>query len=349
MRRILTTVMLAAAVTAVTAGPAAACGGLLAPNGAVNLVRTSTLVAYHEGVEHYVTSFEFAGEGGGSFGSIIPLPGIPSKVQKGGGWTLQRLQQEVAPPVTVPFEADRALVQNAAGATVLLEKRIDALDITILEGGGDEVGAWAEDNGFGLPPDAPEILDFYAERSPIFMAARFDVKEARERGFSSGDGTPVHLTIPTSNPWVPLRILGLGKQPEERIEADVFLLTDGVPAVLPQAGAPGSGAGMTLERQEIASDLLMSDLRSDRGMSWMPSSGMWFTYLKIDVPAADLTHDLAIDQSGFGTPSPVAAGLVDPPLDLPSTESTQPWVWIAAAVMLAVGLYGTDRMVAARR
>ena len=47
----------------VSAGPAFACGGLIAPNGSVQLVRTTTLAAYHEGVEHYVTSFEFAGDG----------------------------------------------------------------------------------------------------------------------------------------------------------------------------------------------------------------------------------------------------------------------------------------------
>ena len=40
-----------------------ACGGLVTPNGTVSLLKTTTLAAYHEGVEHYVTSFEFAGEG----------------------------------------------------------------------------------------------------------------------------------------------------------------------------------------------------------------------------------------------------------------------------------------------
>ncbi|MDQ3645548.1 MAG: DUF2330 domain-containing protein [Actinomycetota bacterium] len=334
------------------AGPAIACGGLIAPNGAVNLVRTSTLVAYHDGVEHYVTSFEFAGDGGGKFGSIVPLPGVPSKVQKGGGWTLQRLQQEVAPPVTAlrdSFAAAGSAVLNKA--EVLLEKRIDALDVTILKGGGDEVGLWAKENGFALPPDSPEVLDFYAERSPIFMAAKFDVKEARSRGFGSGDGTPVHLTIPTPNPWVPLRILGLGKAADERIEADVFMLTDGVPSMLPAAGTEGSGSGLILERQEVASDLLMTDLRSDRGMGWMPPSGMWFSYVRIDTTAGELQHDLAIDQSGYGTPSPVAAGLAEPGTTLLPRETGQTalWLWAVAAGMALAMLFGTDRLVASRR
>ena len=119
-------------------------------------------------------------------------------------------------------------------AQVLQQVRIDALDITILRGGGDEVGLWAKDHGFRLPPDAPEVLDFYADRSPIFMAAAFDADAAAERGQAIGDGTPIHLTIPTPNPWVPLRILGLGKAAAELVEADVYLLTDIRPALLPE-------------------------------------------------------------------------------------------------------------------
>src|SRR5204863_2384482 len=78
------------------ATPALACGGLIGPNGAVNLLRTTTMAGYHDGAEHYVTAFQFAG-GGGAFGSITPLPGIPSSVEKGGDWTLQRLVRETDP------------------------------------------------------------------------------------------------------------------------------------------------------------------------------------------------------------------------------------------------------------
>ena len=73
--------------------PAFACGGLIGPNGAVNLLRTTTFVGYHDGVEHYVTAFQFAG-GSGQFGSLIPLPGVPTDVIRGGDWTLQRLIRE---------------------------------------------------------------------------------------------------------------------------------------------------------------------------------------------------------------------------------------------------------------
>ncbi|GIU87567.1 MAG: hypothetical protein KatS3mg009_2082 [Acidimicrobiia bacterium] len=78
--------------------PRVACGGLVGENGTIRLVRTTTLAAYHDGVERYVTSFEFTGEGE-EVGSIVPLPGVPTKVERGGDWTLQRLAREVAPPV----------------------------------------------------------------------------------------------------------------------------------------------------------------------------------------------------------------------------------------------------------
>jgi hypothetical protein len=293
------------------AGTALACGGLVAPNGTISLTRTTTLAAYHDGVEHYVTSFEFAGATAGDVGSIVPLPGLPSRVIKGGDWTLQRLVLETQPQ-KVTFDSTALEAASDAGAVVIMQKQIDALDITVLKGGAVAVGTWARENGFFLPPDAPEVLQFYASRSPYFMAARFDAAEAAARGISEGDGTPIHLVIPTDDPWVPLRILGLGRNAEDRVEADVFLLTDHEAAVLPQAEEPnrflGDQTGLIREVSEPASDQLITDLRSDRGMSWMPDD-FWLTYLRVNAPAGDLTYDLAIDGSGAGLPDPAATGL----------------------------------------
>ncbi len=312
MRQLIAATAVFAALAATSLiGPslADACAGLIGSNGAVNLGRTTTLAAYNDGVEHYVTAFQFQG-GGGEFGTLIPLPGVPSKVERGGGWTLQRLQQETQ--LRLQFEAADAAVPKPAGAVVLQEVRIDALDITVLKGGGPDVAVWAEEHGFRLSPDAPEVLDFYGKRSPIFLAAVFDGEAAAERGQAIGDGTPVHITIPTDNPWVPLRILGLGKQSEDFIQADVFLLTDDEPALLP---APNDG--MFLSHSQPATDLLLDDLRSDDGMGWVPQSA-FLTKLEINSSTADLRYDLAVDTSGNDRPSRVAAGL-DLPFGLPAT------------------------------
>lgn len=305
MRRFFAGLAAVAAALIATTQPAAACAGLIGPNGAVNLLRTTTFAGYHNGVEHYVTSFQFAG-GSGQFGSLIPLPGVPDKVEKGGAWTLQRLIRE-----TTPVRRDIALLSaNAAGsadkAIVLLEVRIDALDITVLQGGGAQVGQWATEHGFRLPPAAPEVLDFYANRSPIFLAAVFDADAAKARGQQIGDGTPVHVTIPTANPWVPLRILGLGKSADDRIDADVYLLTDSRPALLPYPFANG----MRLDHSAVATTSLLDDLRSDKGMEWVPQSA-WLSKIAIDASASQLTYDLAVDAKGT-SPSRVAAGLQAP-------------------------------------
>ncbi|MDP8936795.1 MAG: DUF2330 domain-containing protein, partial [Actinomycetota bacterium] len=305
MRKLLVSTIIGTVAAVTGAGPVLACGGIFSANGEVNLVRTTTLAAYHEGIEHYVTAFEFAGSGG-AFGSIVPLPGVPTAVEKGGEWTLQRLVREVEPPVEARTVALAADASTAGPAEVLLETRIDALDLTVLRGGGAAVGEWAAANGFTLTPDAPEVLDFYARRSPIFLAARFDADAARRGGVALGDGTPVHLTIPTENPWVPLRILALGRKAQERVNADVFLLTDRRPALLPGEDADG----LSLQSQERASASLLGDLRSDRGMEWMPEA-MWLSHLRVDASPAELTYDLAVDASGQGRPSPLAAGLAD--------------------------------------
>jgi hypothetical protein len=288
------------------AAPAFACGGLIGPNGAVNLLRTTTFVGYHDGVEHYVTAFQFAG-GGGKFGSLTPLPGVPSNVEKGGSWTLQRLIRETQPINQFGALTAAGTRSSADSVEILLETKIDALDITVLKGGGAAVGEWATAHGFRLPADAPEVLDFYANRSPIFLAAAFDGDAAAARGQRIGDGTPVHITIPTANPWVPLRILALGKQGNDPVQADVYLLTDRKPAILPLARGAN---GLTLSYDRIASKPLLDDLRSDTGMGWVPSNG-WLSQLRIDTNASTLSYDLAVDVQGH-SPSRVAAGLATP-------------------------------------
>src|SRR5918992_3380512 len=127
MKRLTALTLLVAVVTVVGAGPALACGGLVNPNGTVGLVKTTTMAGYKDGVEHYVTSFEFEG-GGAEFGSIVPLPRVPSKVERGGKWTLQRLVEEVSPPIPRFALFSSAAEASAVRAEVVLETRIDALD-----------------------------------------------------------------------------------------------------------------------------------------------------------------------------------------------------------------------------
>jgi hypothetical protein len=328
---------LALLVVVVTASAAGACGSLVAANGAVNLVRTTTLAAYHDGVEHYVTSFEFTGVPK-TFGSIIPLPDEPSKVERAGDWTLQRLEREVNPVPTVDAFA-QASALRADKVEVIQQVRIDSLDVTILRGGGKAVAKWANAQGFDLTRDAPAVLDFYARRSPYFMAAKFDASAAVAAGFRGGDGIPVHLAIPTDNPWVPLRILGAAKIPQAPVNADVFLLTDHKPSLL-------YGKGFSVVQSERASRTLLDDLRSDERSSWVPASG-WLTYGKVSGRADEVLTDLAIDVHGStprlrDTGADSRRGLVLDAVPLPEPGPSTAWTLVAVAagfvVLVGVGV-----------
>ena len=329
MRRFIAGAAALVAAFVVSTQPAAACAGLIGPNGAVNLLRTTTFAGYHDGIEHYVTSFKFQG-GSGQFGSLVPLPAVPTLVEKGGDWTLQRLIRETE--IAKRFAVPAPLAASAAreDAVVLMQVKIDALDITVLKGGGEAVGRWATEHGFRLPADAPEVLDFYAARSPIFLAAVFDADAAKAKGQNIGDGTPVHITMPTANPWVPLRILGTGKNADDRIEADVYLLTDRKPVLLP---APFAN-GMQLEHSATASASLLDDLRSDKGMAWVPEMA-WLTKIGINASAGQLTYDLAVSANGT-VPSRVAAGLeapANPTTPASNNSSSQPIALMGIAIL----------------
>lgn len=315
-------------------GTALACGGLIAPNGTISLTRTTTLAAYHNGIEHYLTSFTYAGAAAGDVGSIVPLPGVPTNVIKGGDWTLQRLELEVHPPPKTQAQASTAA---SADASVILTTTVDSLDITVLKGGAAAVGTWAKDHGFFLPPDAPAVLDFYARRSPIFMAVKFNAERAAKQGITQGEGTPVDVVIPTPHPWVPLRILTLGQKPTAIVKADVFLLTDRRPAVLPQTvasdGLPGQ-QGLIQRASEQASTSLLDDLRRDDRMSWVPDR-MWLTFIDVNTRADQLTHDLSIDASGYGHPDPIAAGFGAPATSVASSGFLVA-LWAGLGVMTLV-------------
>ena len=69
----------------------------------------------------------------------------------------------------------------------------------------------------------------------------------------------IMLTIPISEPWVPLRILALGLDATKVVDADVFLLTDERPTVL------AADTGVDVGRSEPASTSLLDDLTQPEG------------------------------------------------------------------------------------
>jgi Uncharacterized protein conserved in bacteria (DUF2330) len=281
------------------AAPALACGSLVAPNGAIHLSRIATFVAWHDGVEHYTTSFTYQGNAT-NFGFIVPLPAVPTKIEEGGAWTLQRLQRETHP---VPRSLQFAAGATADSAEVLQQVQVEALDVTVLKGSGQEVVTWCQQNDFFLDQETRAHLLHYAQGSPIFMAAKYNVERARARGQLQGDGTPVLITMPTKHLWVPLEVLAINN---ERVQADVYLLTDNpvntsdVGALVGQSPVGTqvpSAPGFKVAFQEPMNDSLYHDLSTDRNGGWVPRDA-WLTYLTLDTPGRQVTYDMGISSNG---------------------------------------------------
>lgn len=313
-RRYLAPAALAAACAAALIGSAvdaAACGGLVAPNGAVRLARASTMVAWHDGVEHYMTSFAYQGEVTG-VGWIVPLPAVPDKVEKGGSWTLQRLDREARPQQFAKDNVAFGAAAAAPTALVLQQVTIDALDITVLKGSGQAVIDWCAQNHFLLPAETRAHILAYAQSSPIFMAAKYNTDAARQRGQFSGDGTPVLITMHTPRLWVPLEVLA---NESDALDADVYLLTDARPtawlagfgAVDPTAGDLPGAPGFRIIRQEPVGDQLYRDLSTDKNMGWLTPGG-WFTALNLSTIGSKVTYDMTMVATGRLSLAPMGAG-----------------------------------------
>jgi len=290
--------------------PAAACGGLIAPNGAIRLDRATTLVAWHDGVERYMTSFSYNGTAS-SFGWIVPLPAVPDKVEEGGGWTLQRLFREThpQPPIlALDFAAGRA---QSASVEVLEQVQVRALDITVLRGSGQGVLDWASENGFAVDAETHAHVLQYAKGSPVFMAAKYNAGRAQQQRLIFGDGAPVLITMKIPHPWIPFEVLAAGQQ----VQADLYLLSD-KPVNTSEwralIGASGVGTavqgaeGFTLQFQEKMTDSLYHDLSTDKNMGWVRRDS-WLTYLSLNAPDSKVTYDMSVTPMGvvkvapFGT------------------------------------------------
>jgi uncharacterized protein DUF2330 len=300
---------------ALSALPALACGGLVAPNGSIRLDRAATLIAWHDGIERYMTSFTYEGDVK-KLGWIVPLPANPISIKEGGAWTLQRLAIETHPQPRVLFAAGAASEAPSA-AIVLQTAKVEALNITVLKGSGQAVLDWCAQNGFTVAGDTRDHLLKYAQGSPIFMAVKYDTTRAQARHQTTGDGAPLLITMRTPHPWVPLEVLALDGQ---IVHADLYFLTDKplntsvLNAVAGQSATgydvPGA-PGLRVAVQEPMNPSLYHDLSTDRNMSWVRPDG-WLTYLSLDAPAEQVTYDLSVSTDGvmrllpYGT-SPLTA------------------------------------------
>lgn len=347
LRRIAGGAAVATAVLGLSVQQVAACGGLVAANGAVRLDRATTMVAWHDGVEHYVTSFSYQGVAS-DVGWVVPLPAVPEKIVPAGRWTLQRLDREFNPPQLFFDRAAAApgVALSAGTAEVLQQTEVEAVDITVLRGSAQEVVNWCKQNHFLLNDETRAHIELYAKASPIFMAARYNADAARQLGRLQGDGTPVLITMRTPHLWVPLEVLANAFDP---VDADIFLVTDarpvsgeefalfGIPTT--SIGDDLAGAsGFRVQAQEWMNQRLHDDLAGDRNMSWVPINA-WVTHLTLNAPSPTVTYDLTVAGdstmrlASLGTPPDVAATQPPPAQFTPHAHPTEATLAAVGAIL----------------
>ena len=234
-------------------------------NGTIQLVRTTTLAAYHDGVERYVTSFEFTGEGE-SVGSIVPLPDVPTSVERGGDWTLQRLAQEVAPP--------RLAAESAA------ERRRPRRPTS------------RSSSRRRSTPSTSRCSRAAATRSGVGRSTTASsCRRTRRRCSTSTRPAAPCSWPPSSTPSGPVisgRVSATARRswPRSRPTTRGCRCASSGSASrrsggsrptcscspTPSRSCSPAGPGLTVERSEAASAGLLADLRSDVGMEWVPAA-----------------------------------------------------------------------------
>ena len=147
--------------------------------------------------------------------------------------------------------------------------------------------------------------------------------EVPRRGQSQGEGLAARGVSGGSASPSDLRSRQQAGHHPSIINADIFLLTPDRPNLL-------HGEGLEVNVSQPADDLLLSDLRSDENMEWIPDQG-WFTHLILETDASNLTYDLSVGV-GDTPPSFVDAGFtrIEPcparprPSPLPNSISADP-------------------------
>ena len=217
MRRVPAAFAASVLTCALVAAPTVACGGLIGPNGAVNLLRTTTFVGYHDGIEHYVTAFAFAGRR-----RFVRLhhapPGHPDAASTRAA-TGRSSDSSARPSHRARTVRSRPMRRPACRG----RRRGPAGDHHRRARHHGAQGRWRRGRCVGhrarLPAAAGRARGARLLRpaQPHLPGRQLRCRcRRRQRGQAIGDGTPVHITIPTSDPWVPLRILSLGKQADDR-------------------------------------------------------------------------------------------------------------------------------------
>lgn len=228
------TVLTAGLLVAASPSTACGCGGFAGDPVAVSEERA--LVVFDGSRETIVMRFDLASpaQPGGDSAWIMPVPAKPA-LELADGEVFGRIDRATGPErltdkrYHLGFEPadddetttsrDGAPAIGAAGGAagdsveVLDRRRLGSYEISTLA--ADDRGAlldWLEENGYELPPDLAEGVDFYIDKGWLFTAAKVVTGEAAD---GPSGLSPISVSFATREPVYPLYLSRAAEQPME--------------------------------------------------------------------------------------------------------------------------------------
>ncbi|MFT7624233.1 MAG: MYXO-CTERM domain-containing protein, partial [Myxococcota bacterium] len=211
-------------------GVASACGGFFCSQVPVDQSGEHILFAVEGTTVTAHIQIAYQGEAE-KFSWVLPLPSEPSKIQVGTDLLFQRLRQMTDPRFMVEWQnvdgcaanndcmfpsAAGGVDQNSppsdpddGGVNVIQEGEVGPFEYKVVEGAGEALFTWLNDNGYDQPESSQPIVTHYANQEYKFVAVKLI------KGKASGDLQPLVLTFDSPTlACVPLRLTGIAATPD---------------------------------------------------------------------------------------------------------------------------------------
>ena len=218
--RALSALLLAFAVTGSAPLDASACGGFFCSSVPVDQVGEQILFGVEGTTVTAHIQIAYAGEAE-KFSWVLPLPSVP-KLAVGTGILFSRLRALTDPRFEVLWKEngeckveDQCLFDSAesspsagngggGGVTVLDEGEVGSFEFKVVEGDGDALFAWLNENGYDQPDAALPLVQHYSNQSYKFVALKL------QKGKATGDITPIVATFESPTlACVPLKLTAI--------------------------------------------------------------------------------------------------------------------------------------------
>jgi hypothetical protein len=254
MGRIHNAVLAVAAVAALPARAALACGCLAMPNAATPVVQAGERILFaHDGTDVVATiQIRYSGSAD-QFGWLLPLPSVPT-LQIGTDELFTQLGAQTQPTyrlTTITMACDgtttsrttssggfgcgsdfsvaasatprsgmQMTTSDQSGGEVVVRDSIGPYDYAVLKADDQtEMLTWLQDNRFFVPAATSSVVTPYIHPGAYFLALKL------RAGQSVGDIVPVIVRYASDLPMVPLVLTQVGAVPDMNVT--IWLLGDG--------------------------------------------------------------------------------------------------------------------------